>query len=111
VFLKWAIFFTVISKLGIIIRVAVEGNTHLKKTNDTHRMLAYFMQFSINMLVPIGLCSFIGYLIDEKLGTSCFFVILFFIGALAGFRNIYILVKKVTKKPDEENNSDDSKDR
>ncbi len=89
----------------------MEGNTHLKKTNDTHRMLAYFMQFSINMLVPIGLCSFIGYWIDDKLGTSCFFVILFFIGALAGFRNIYILVKKVTKKPDEENNSDDSKDR
>ncbi len=74
-------------------------------------MLAYFMQFSINMLVPIGLCSFIGYWIDDKLGTSCFFVILFFLGALAGFRNIYILVKKVTKKADEEKTTDDSKDR
>ncbi|MBQ0028757.1 MAG: AtpZ/AtpI family protein [Lachnospiraceae bacterium] len=46
------------------------------------------------MLVPIFLCSAIGYFIDLKLGTSFFFIILFFIGAIAGARNIYILARR-----------------
>lgn len=52
-------------------------------------------QFSINMLVPIALCSLVGYFIDKALGTKFVFIILFFIGAIAGFRNIYILSKGI----------------
>ncbi|MCI8931873.1 MAG: AtpZ/AtpI family protein [Lachnospiraceae bacterium] len=52
-------------------------------------------QFGINMLVPIFLCSFIGIYIDRKCGTSFWMVLLFFVGALAGFRNVYIFAKKV----------------
>ncbi len=52
-------------------------------------------QFGIHMLVPIFLCSFIGLYLDEKLGTSFWMVILFFIGALAGFRNVFIFARKV----------------
>jgi F0F1-type ATP synthase assembly protein I len=47
------------------------------------------------MLVPIFLCAFIGLFIDRKFGTSFWFVVLFFVGALAGFKNIYILAKKI----------------
>ncbi|MCR4651000.1 MAG: AtpZ/AtpI family protein [Lachnospiraceae bacterium] len=71
----------------------------MKNQREINRILTYFTQFTINMLVPIFLCSFAGYYIDGKLGTECFFVILFFVGALAGFRNIYIMVKKNIRDP------------
>ncbi len=58
------------------------------------RILSYITQFAINMLVPIFLCSAIGYFIDRRFGTSVFFIILFFVGAAAGARNIYILAKR-----------------
>ncbi len=66
----------------------------MKKRSNNFRILSYVTQFSINMLVPIFLCSFIGYYIDKKLGTNIFFIILFFVGAIAGARNIYILARK-----------------
>lgn len=52
------------------------------------------------MLVPIFLCSFAGLFLDRKLGTAFWFVLLFFVGALAGFRNIYILAKKIYEGDD-----------
>ena len=62
--------------------------------NNNIRILSYITQFAINMLVPIFLCSAIGYFIDRRFGTSVFFIILFFVGAAAGARNIYILAKR-----------------
>ncbi|MBD5458934.1 MAG: AtpZ/AtpI family protein [Lachnospiraceae bacterium] len=56
-------------------------------------------QFGINMLVPIFLCSFIGIAIDKRCGTSFWVVILFFIGAAAGFRNVYRFARKIYEKP------------
>ncbi len=58
------------------------------------KILSYISQFAINMLVPIFLCSALGYYIDNKIGTDFFFIILFFVGAAAGARNIYILAKR-----------------
>ena len=52
---------------------------------SVYRSLAMITQFGINMLVPIVLCG--G-------GTSFLSVILFFVGALAGFRNIYIFAMR-----------------
>jgi F0F1-type ATP synthase assembly protein I len=66
-----------------------------KYKSAVYRSLAVITQFGINMLVPIFLCSFAGLYIDKKLGTGFWFVVLFFVGALAGFRNIYILAKKI----------------
>ena len=67
----------------------------MRYDRSVYKALTFFSQFTINMLVPIFLCSFAGYLLDKKLDTSIFFVILFFVGALAGFRNVYILAKRV----------------
>ncbi len=53
------------------------------------------------MLVPIFICTFLGIFIDKKLGTSFVFIILFFIGAMAGGRNIYVLAKRIYSKPSE----------
>jgi len=40
------------------------------------------------------MCSFAGYYIDRYFGTQIWFIILFFVGAIAGGRNVYILAKK-----------------
>ena len=53
-------------------------------------------QFTIHMLVPICMCSYLGYWLDEKLNTSFWFVVLFFVGAMAGGRNVYLLAQKIS---------------
>ena len=67
----------------------------MKYKKTVYHALTTISQYGINMLVPIFLCSFLGLFIDQKLQTSCFMVILFFVGALAGFRNVYLLAKKI----------------
>lgn len=67
----------------------------MKYNSSVYQSLSLITQFSINMLVPIFLCSFVGLYADKKFGTSFWFVVLFFAGALAGFRNVYILAKKI----------------
>lgn len=78
-----------------------------KERQSTLRMLTLITQFGINMLVPIFLCFFVGYYLDKKLGTSYLMIIFFFIGALAGFRNIYIFARRMTK--DDKEDTEDSK--
>lgn len=66
-----------------------------KYNRSVYQSLAVITQFGINMLVPICLCSLAGWYLDKKFQTEIWFVILFFVGALAGFRNIFILAKKI----------------
>lgn len=66
-----------------------------KYDKSVYRSLALITQFGINMLVPIFLCSFLGIWLDEKCGTSYLAIVFFFVGALAGFRNIYIQAKRI----------------
>lgn len=82
-----------------------------KERQSTVRMLTLITQFGINMLVPIFLCFFVGYYLDRKLGTSYLIIIFFFIGALAGFRNVYIFARRMTKddEEDKEDNKEDSR--
>ena len=74
----------------------------MNSNKDNFRILTFISQFAINMLVPIFLCSFAGYLIDSRFGTNLFFVILFFVGAAAGGRNIYILARKTYSRKEDE---------
>lgn len=71
------------------------GGRDVKYKRTVYQSLTMISQFGINMLVPIFLCSFLGILLDRKLGTSCWMVILFFAGALAGCRNVFLLAKKI----------------
>ncbi|MBE5882000.1 MAG: AtpZ/AtpI family protein [Lachnospiraceae bacterium] len=72
-----------------------------KYGKSVYQSLAMITQFGINMIVPIVLCSFAGYYLDRWLGTSYIVIILFFVGAMAGFRNIYIFSKKIFGQPPE----------
>lgn len=68
----------------------------MKENSIIIRCLSMISQFAIHMLVPICMCSYLGYLLDEKLNTSFYFIILFFVGALAGGRNVYRLARKLS---------------
>ena len=70
----------------------------MKFNRSVYQSLAMIGQFCINILVPVLVCSFLGILLDKKLGTSCFVIILFFVGAAAGFRNIYHFSKRIFEK-------------
>lgn len=69
-----------------------------KERQTTLRMLTLISQFGINMLVPIFLCFFAGMYLDRFLGTNYFIILFFFVGALAGFRNVYIFAKRSTQR-------------
>lgn len=66
-----------------------------KFNRSVYQSLTMIGQFGINMLVPVFACSFLGIYLDKKLGTSCFVILLFFVGAAAGIRNIYRFSKKI----------------
>lgn len=57
--------------------------------------MSLISQFGITMMVPMAMMFAAGYFLDKLLGTSYWTVLLFFVGALAGFRNIYILAKRI----------------
>lgn len=70
-----------------------------------YQSLALITQFGLTMLVPIFLCSFLGWYLDQRFHTVYLFIVLFFVGALAGFRNIFILARKVYESGNEKEQS------
>lgn len=73
----------------------------MKYHKKVYRCLTLITQFGISMLVPIFLCSFLGIFLDRKFGTQFCMIILFFVGALAGFRNIYHMAGTIYKEKSE----------
>ena len=67
----------------------------MKYGRNVGQALVLVFQFSIDMLVPICICSLAGWWLDKHFGTSWIFVTLFFVGALAGGRNVYRFAKRV----------------
>ena len=78
-------------------------------SNNVMQSLTTFTQFTIHMLVPIFMCFFIGMFIDKKAGTSYWMIIMFFVGALAGFGNVYRLAKKISSMKGDVRNRDKGK--
>lgn len=68
----------------------------MKDNSIVVRCLSMISQFTIHMLVPICMCCYLGYLLDERLNTSFLFIVFFFVGALAGGRNVYLLAGKIS---------------
>lgn len=68
---------------------------------ESTKALALFTQIAVSMLVPIFICFFIGYAIDNVFKINGIFLIIFtIIGVLAGFRSVYVLVKGFYKDKD-----------
>lgn len=71
----------------------------LRYNKTVWQALAMITQFGVNILVPIFLCSFAGMYLDRWLGTSVWMVALFFVGALAGFTNVFRFARRVYETP------------
>lgn len=67
----------------------------MKYKRSVYRSLALITQFGINMLVPIFLCVMAGVYLGKKFEINWITIPLFAMGALAGFRNIFIMAKKI----------------
>lgn len=65
---------------------------------NVFRNITLIFQFGINMLVPILLCTYLGIVLDRLLHTTFIVIILFFLGAAAGFRNIVLFAVGGKKK-------------
>ena len=66
-----------------------------KDTRQVMDALVRVFQCGINMIVPIFLCCLLGIWIGNKTGISWMMIPFFFVGALAGFTNIYKMARKV----------------
>ena len=66
-----------------------------KNNRDVMDALVMVFQYGINMLVPIFICTMLGVWIGNKTGVTWIAVPLFFVGALAGFNNVYRMAKRL----------------
>ena len=57
--------------------------------------MTLILQFGINMIVPIVMCTMLGVWLGEKYDISWITIPLFIMGALAGFTNIFKMARKV----------------
>ncbi len=67
----------------------------MKNKRGVFQAFTMVIQFGINMIVPIVMCTLFGVWIGEKFQIPVVTVPLFLMGALAGFRNIFIMAKRI----------------
>lgn len=75
-----------------------------KENRQVMDALILVFQFGINMIVPIFLCCVLGIWIGKKTGISWMMIPFFFVGALAGFNNIYRMARKIYSKDNKDRN-------
>lgn len=67
----------------------------MKYKRNVYQSFAMVMQFGLNMIVPILMCTLLGMYIGDKFNIQIIVVPLFIMGALAGFWNIYRMARKI----------------
>lgn len=73
--------------------------------------LILVFQFGINMIVPIVMCTLFGVWIGDKYDISWIVIPLFFMGAAAGFTNIFRMAKRVYERDDKKGKKDVKKNK
>lgn len=76
--------------------IVCEGQV-MKNNRSVAKSLTMISQVGISMLVPIFLCCMLGLFLEEKLGWPTF-IPMFILGALAGMRNVYVLLSSIYKE-------------
>lgn len=69
-----------------------------RQKNEVLDMLILILQIGITMLVPIFMCTLAGAWFGARFHMKWIAVVAFFLGAAAGFRNVYRLVKKYLRE-------------
>ena len=67
----------------------------MKKYNKVFQSLTLILQFGLNMIVPIFLCTMLGVWLGKKYNIPLITIPLVIVGALAGFTNIFKMAKKI----------------
>ena len=70
---------------------------------SVYKSLAMISQVGIAMLVPIFLCCMLGLFLEKQFSIPAF-ILLFFVGALAGMRNVYVMLSAIYKEEDKKKN-------
>jgi len=85
----------------------------VKKGDDRKviRALSMMFQFTLFLLVPMGGMGALGIFLDKRFGTRWIAILFFFIGAVAGFRNIYRFAMSITEDKGPSDSKDESSDR
>ena len=69
-----------------------------KEAKQSAIQVAYASSIGIAMVLAIFGCLFLGTWLDRKLGTAPYFtLLLLLVGIVAGFRNMYVLMKRYFK--------------
>lgn len=75
----------------------------MKDNKSVAKSLTMISQVGISMLVPIFLCCMLGMFLEDKFGWPAF-IPMFILGALAGMRNVYVLISAIYKEDDKKKN-------
>ena len=78
----------------------------MKYRKNVYQSFTMVMQFGLNMIVPILMCTMLGVYIGERYDILFIVAPLFFIGALAGFSNIYKMAKKIFEQESDRDTKD-----
>lgn len=80
----------------------------MKKNNNREVFKAFTMvlQFGINMLVPIFMCTMAGVWLGDEFDIDWIVIPLFFVGALAGYTNVYKMARGFLKDQDTKKEKD-----
>jgi len=70
----------------------------VKEDKGIYESLVLIMQFGINMIVPILICTWFGVWLSERTGHKFIVVLLFLTGAIAGMQNCYKLTKRMIQR-------------
>lgn len=67
----------------------------MRDNRKIFRSLTLILQFGLNMVVPIFMCTLAGVWLGERYDIPLITVPLFLVGSLAGFTNIFKMAKKI----------------
>ena len=79
----------------------------MKNNRKVFQAFTLILQFGLNMMVPIAMCTALGIWINDKYDMPWVIVVLFFVGALAGFTSIFKMAKPLMES-DRNRKRDDS---
>ncbi len=69
----------------------------MKDQRKVFQALTLVFQFGLNMVVPIAMCMMFGVWLDKKYDMPWVIIVMFFMGALAGFTNVFKMAKPLMK--------------
>lgn len=68
-----------------------------KERRKVNSALVLVLQVSVSMIVPILVCSWIGWKLSQRFDATWIVIVAFVIGCVSGFNGVYKLVKGFLK--------------